>query len=345
MTADATITVMIAGIAGASLGTEIAKSLAAAGGYRVLGCDINPLAYGHFDRNFAETFHTDPTDYVDSLQKICTGQNVEVLIPGGERPATLIADASDVFQTVGIKIAQNTPHVVATATDKAQCSRVLESLGLPIPATRAISSPEDVIEFTTPCIIKPRKASGGSAFVFFATDEAEAELYCAYLIKKGIAPIAQAYIPVDGGEFTVGVLSEPDGHVAGAIALRRSFNSKLSVQAEGPDFLISSGYTQGRIEAYPEICTAVIRIAEALDSRGPLNVQGRVDSEGRFVPFEINPRYSASTYLRALAGFNEVDHYLRRLTGRSPNGPLTVRPGWYLRSLTEIASRDDEASS
>jgi len=37
------VTVLIAGIVGASLGTEIAKSLRLAGGYHVIGCDPSPL--------------------------------------------------------------------------------------------------------------------------------------------------------------------------------------------------------------------------------------------------------------------------------------------------------------
>lgn len=67
---------------------------------------------------------------------------------------------------------------------------------------------------------------------------------------------------------------------------------------------------------------------------GPINIQGRVRS-GVLMPFEINPRFSASTYLRALAGFNEIDMLLGYLiTGELPS-PISIKPGWYLRSLTE----------
>ncbi|RAP40800.1 hypothetical protein BYZ73_13625 [Rhodovulum viride] len=342
MSRDAPITVMIAGMAGASLGTEIAKALAAAGGYHVLGCDISPLAYGHFDAHFAETFLAERDDYVASVLRLCRAAGVEVLIPGGDQPAALLAPAAARFAEAGIRIAQNAPEVVAVATDKTRCFEVLGAAGVPIPTTRGIAAPGDIAGFPTPCVIKPSSASGGSAFVFFARDPGEAELYCAYLLRNGIAPVAQAYVPVEGGEFTVGVLSDPDGSVAGVIALRRAFTSKLSVLARGPDFLISSGYTQGRIEPFPEVCAAARHIAETLGSRGPLNVQGRVDPDGRFVPFEINPRFSASTYLRTLAGFNEVDHFLRRLTGWPPAAPLGLRPGWYLRSLTETVTPDEK---
>lgn len=328
--------VMIAGIAGASLGTEIAKSLHLAGGYRVLGCDISPLAYGHFDEHFDATFTTDAEDYTANVIRLCTEHEVSVLIPGGERPARILGQASPEFAAHGIQIAQNDPAVVALASDKARCFERLLALGLPCPETRELSDPGDVARVALPCIIKPSVDSGGSSFVFFARTAREAELYATYLLANGIMPIAQSYISEAGGEFTVGVLSRPDGSIAGSIALRRVFHNKLSVSARGPDFLISSGYSQGRIEDFPQIRDTCERIALELGSVGPLNIQGRVGEDGSFVPFEINPRFSASTYLRALAGFGEVDHFLHLMAG-TPPPVLTARPGWYLRTLSEMA--------
>ncbi|MDX5362276.1 MAG: ATP-grasp domain-containing protein [Alphaproteobacteria bacterium] len=342
MTPPDRIVVLIAGIAGASLGTEIAKSLRLAGGYRILGCDINPRAYGRFDETFDAAFLADPDAYVDSVAALAADQGAQVLIPGGEAPARLIAAAADRFEAMGVRVAQNAPGVVALAGDKAACFERLAALGIPIPETRPVAAVGDVEGFPMPCVVKPSAASGGSSFVFFARTEAEAGLYASYLINNGLAPLLQRYVPEAGGEYTVGVLSLPDGAVAGAIALRRTFDAKLSIMTRGADFLISSGYSQGRIEAYPDICAAATRIAEALGSGGPLNVQGRVDPAGVFIPFEVNPRFSASTHLRSLAGFNEVDFFVRHLMGRKPEGPLKARPGWYLRSLTETVA-DPEA--
>jgi carbamoyl-phosphate synthase large subunit len=338
MTSQDRTVVLIAGIAGASLGTEIAKSLRHAGGYRILGCDINPRAYGHFDKTFDATFLADPGAYIDSVASIAADRGAQVLIPGGEAPAKLIAAAAARFETMGVAIAQNAPSVVALAGDKAACFDRLAALGIPIPETRRVAAIGDVEGFPMPCVVKPSAASGGSSFVFFARTEAEAGLYASYLINNDLAPLLQRYVPEAGGEYTVGVLSLPDGTVAGAIALRRAFDAKLSIMTRGADFLISSGYSQGRIDAFPEICAAATRIAEALGSRGPLNVQGRVDAAGVFIPFEVNPRFSASTHLRSLAGFNEVDFFVRHLLGRRPERALEVKPGWYLRSLTETVA-------
>ncbi len=328
--------IAIAGIAGASLGTEIAKSLRLAGGYEIVGCDISGLAFGHYDANFDETVLVRRETYIPDLLEICTARKIDCLIAGGDEPAVLIGQHEHRFADIGVQLAQNDARLVATVSHKGRCFEALAELGFAIPQTRAIDSDDDLDDFPIPCVIKPATASGGSAGVFFARDGAEARLYAAYLRNNGKAVIAQSYLPETYGEFTVGVLSLRDGRCAGAIALQRSFQSKLSVSAKGDGFLISSGYSQGRIDAFPDLCAQAVAMATALGSTGPLNIQGRLLETGRFVPFEINPRFSASTYLRALAGFNEVDTYVKNLFGFEPSASLEVRPGWYLRTLAEV---------
>ena len=56
--------VLIAGIGGASLGTEILKSLILAGDYNIYGCDISEYAYGHYQPGFVKTFLVDRENYI-----------------------------------------------------------------------------------------------------------------------------------------------------------------------------------------------------------------------------------------------------------------------------------------
>jgi carbamoyl-phosphate synthase large subunit len=339
------ITALIAGIGGASLGTEIAKALRLAGGYRIIGCDVSPLAFGHYCGLCDKTILVDSARYIDHVLEICQAHAVEIVIPGADQPTSLIAAASDRFRVGGIRLGMNAPDLVLTLVDKEKCFRALAQLGFVTPRTVPVSAPGALDDVPLPCVVKPSVESGGSAFVFFAREREEAKLYAAYLTNSGKRPIAQAYLPHDRGEFTVGILSEPDGSVAGAIVMKRAFPAKLSIMAKGHDFVISSGVSQGHIGDYPDVEKTACDIARALGSSGPLNIQGRVDHSDRFVPFEINPRFSATTYLRALAGFNEVDYYARRVLGASSRAPLTVRPGWYLRGLTEVVVRDEDVVS
>ncbi|MFQ5785988.1 MAG: ATP-grasp domain-containing protein [Alphaproteobacteria bacterium] len=336
--------VLVAGIGGASLGTEIAKALRLAGRYRILGCDISPLAYGHYDGHFDATVIVDRQAYVENLLDICTRHHVDCVVPGAEEPTALIARSAGQFRQAGVKLAMNDPGLVERMSDKQQCFATLSSLGFRVPQTTLVDQSDSLDGFPMPCVIKPTTGSGGSSFVFFAHHRDEAELYSTHLKANGRRPLAQEYLSVDDGEFTVGVLSLLNGSVTGTIAMRRTFNNKLSIAAQGPDFLISSGYSQGLIDDFPPVCETAQRIAERLGSIGPINVQGRL-CDDTFIPFEINPRFSATTYLRALAGFNEIDAYMDHLINATEPLSLTVRPGWYLRSLCEVAVAKEEVQS
>ena len=331
---------MVAGIGGASLGTEIGKCLTLAGGYTAFGCDISPTAYGLYDANFIETFRVDRDRYIESVIDACRRAGADWLIAGGEQPMALLSAASSQLEEYGIKLVANSPDVVRIFSDKALTFEMLRNAGIEIPRTAVVSSEDDIRSVGFPCIVKPATGSGGSVSVFFATTADEATTYADFIRRSGGIPIAQEYISEEEGEFTIGVLSLTDGAVAGSIALKRSLDAKLSISYRGRGGLVSSGYSQGYIDDFPSLREQAERIAKAVGSQGPINIQGRV-RDGKLVPFEINPRFSASTYLRALAGFNEVDIMLRFMAfGEMPRQPV-IRPGWYLRSLTETYVPDD----
>lgn len=326
--------VLIAGVGGASLGTEIAKCLSLAGKYEIFGCDISSTAYGLYDSLFSETFRISVDDYCAQVLSVCKRSRCAFLVPGGEHPNRLIGAAIDCFVKEGIQVVTNDAKSVALLTDKKATFEALKALNIPIPKTVELNSHKDVLNVGLPCIVKPSTGSGGSVSVFYATSADEAQIYGEYIRRGGGVPVVQEYISDLEGEFSIGVLSLPNKKVIGSVALRRTLEPKLSVLYRGRGGVVSSGYSQGYIDAFPDLCNQAESIALALGSRGPMNIQGRVRA-GTLLPFEINPRFSASMYLRALSGFNDLDILLTYLsTGELPQ-TWTLRPGWYLRSLTE----------
>jgi carbamoyl-phosphate synthase large subunit len=326
--------VMIAGIGGASLGTEIYKCLKLAGTYDIYGCDVSATAYGLYDGGFAKTYRVNRDDYVNSVIAACRDAGTEWLVPGGEQPMTLLGAAADKLAQANIKLLANDSGVIALFSDKDATFKRLAENGVTIPRTVAINAASDLEVTGLPCIVKPATGSGGSASVFFAVTADEAMIYAEFIRRNGSQPIAQEYVDIAEGEFTIGVLSLPNQQVVGSIALKRDLNAKLSVAYRGRGGIVSSGYSQGHIGEYPGLCQQAEKIAAAIGSRGPINIQARVRN-GVLLPFEINPRFSASTYLRAMAGFNEIDILLRYLSSGTPPVRPSIRPGWYMRSLTE----------
>jgi carbamoyl-phosphate synthase large subunit len=102
----------------------------------------------------------------------------------------------------------------------------------------------------------------------------------------------------------------------------------------GSFLAISSGITQGEISTFTPVLDACRRIAEALGSRGPLNIQGRWDGSN-FMPFEINPRFSGTTSMRAMAGFNEPVLLIRSHRNKPMRRPKSKVRGVFSRRLIE----------
>jgi carbamoyl-phosphate synthase large subunit len=262
-----------------------------------------------------------------------------LLLAGAEGAMTALNDGADAISAAGVTVVGNAREVVRLCADKAALFEHLALVGtVEIPWTasaRSVDELHDVGELPATCVIKPSTGSGGSALVFLASSPLEIEAYVRLLTSLGHTAVVQEYVPLDEGEFTIGVLSLRDGTVAGSLAMRRHFHNKLSIMLRTKDGLISSGYSQGLIADFAELRVQAESLAAALGSRGPLNIQARVRN-GRLMPFEINPRFSASTYLRALAGFNEVDAFLRHICDGEAPEFARLRPGYYLRSFDEV---------
>jgi carbamoyl-phosphate synthase large subunit len=266
--------------------------------------------------------------------EVCKAEDIPFIIPGGEAPLSILGGVADRLKQEGVSLIANEPRITELFTDKLKTFAELERLGFPAPRTVVARSVDDLETLPYPCVVKPATGSGGSSLVFLVQDPREARSCLAHIALSGRESLVQEYVPEDEGEFTVGVLALPGGEIAGSIALKRLFHCKLSVALKSKAGLISSGYSQGLIDDFPEVRKTAEAIARATGCTGPINVQGRV-RRGTLLPFEINPRFSASTYLRALAGFNEIDLYLQSVRTGTVQRPGPLRYGYYLRSLCE----------
>jgi carbamoyl-phosphate synthase large subunit len=329
--------VLVAGVGGASLGTEIGKSLALAGGYQISGCDISPYAFGLHDRLFGKTRLIDRQAYADNVLDLALEWGVRSVIPGGEEPLRLLLEAQTAFEREGVALAVNASEVIRQCSDKQRLFADLEHLGFPVPWTVPISD-SDTLRASAipgyPCVVKPSTRSGGSAHVFLVQSFAELNVYVRLIASVSGPAVVQEYISPEEGEFTIGVLSLPGASLVRSMALRRLFNAKLSVATSSAWGVVSSGYSQGLIDDFPEVREQAEHLASGLKNSGPMNIQARV-RDGLLLPFEINPRFSASTYLRAMAGFNDVDVFLKYTLHGTIVKANEIRSGYYLRTLGE----------
>jgi carbamoyl-phosphate synthase large subunit len=141
------------------------------------------------------------------------------------------------------------------------------------------------------------------------------------------------------------VLSSLDGEIINSIATKRVMSGQLNIRSKvknrtrrtdlGESLVISSGVSQGQIGKFPEVTKQCEMIAEKLQSKGPLNIQCRL-VDGEIKVFEINPRFSGTTSLRAMVGFNEPDLLIRRhLLGEKVTKNFSFETGTIIRTLKE----------
>ena len=336
------ITVLITGVGGGGVGEQVMKSLRLCGNrYRIIGTDMTRFSIGMY-RADNECLLPPARDanYIDELLWVCGEEKVQVVVPGSEPELRAISENRQKFTERGTLLLANSQGVIDRCMNKWETHLWLKEHGFKTPDS-CLPDRDDVPDIELPAIVKPAVGGGGSFNCYMAQDQEELSFFTNYIRKQGLQPIVQRYMGAANSEYTVGVLTDMvNGELLGSIALRREITSGLSnrmripARGGGRELVVSSGISQGEFRDYPQVRQECERIALALGSKGPLNIQCRVHN-GEVYVFEINPRLSGTTYLRTLAGRNDPDILIRRhLLG--DNAPLTkYTEGLALRGLTE----------
>jgi carbamoyl-phosphate synthase large subunit len=342
------VPVLVTGVGGGGVGEQIVKALRLGEvRYTIVGTDVDErsLGFGSVDHP-----HVVPSArhgaYLDALVTLCERYQVRAIFPGSEPELSAIAGARARFADLGVVVPVSPPDVIDTCLDKFRTSAWLRSHGFQAPQARLIQAPGDLdlVDFN-PAVLKPSSGGGGSANVFISQSDQEVHALGRYLLDTVGTFVAQEYVGDVRSEFTVGVLTDLDGRLVDSIAVRRNIESGLgrnilvpnrSESADLGELLgVSSGISQGEIGRFREVAAEAEQIAVQLGARGPINIQCRL-WKGRPYVFEINPRFSGTSSVRALVGYNEPDWLVRRhVLGEALAGPIDYRSAYVTRGLVE----------
>jgi carbamoyl-phosphate synthase large subunit len=329
--------------AGTVIGQGIMKCLRLAScnggevGYRITATDASPLAAGLYrgDSGVVVPLASD-LGYVDSIISVAREAAATAIFAGSDEELhPLSAQKEKIERKSGAKVIVNPRGVLETCADKWKTFIFLKENGLP----RAESAVPEFKEaffsmFGFPLVVKPREGHGSVDF-HVVHDKEEAELAMGVLARKGSRPLIQEYLGDDGMEFTTGVTVSADGKgVMSSIAMRRTLKGGQTYKAF--------------IDAFDGVRESAEQVALKLGARGPINVQSRL-VDGSPKTFEINPRLSASSPMRAVAGVNEPDIlYRNAVLGEEPRvsqyqklvamrywNEVYVRQSTYERTRTE----------
>jgi carbamoyl-phosphate synthase large subunit len=341
-------TVLVTGVGGGGNGEQLVKALRLSSiPCRVVGTDLTvPAAKQSGADHFEALPRANDPGYLDALLDVCARQKVDVLLPGSEPELRLMArHATRIRERVAL-LAVNDLALIDVCSDKFKTAKFLAAHGFDSPASWLVASVDELASIPRfPLIVKPT-VGGGSQNVYLIQNRDELQMICGFLLGYYDSVLVQEYVGRVDQEFTVGVLFDGEGKLINSIALNRFILTSLSNRIRVPNrtdrkdlgevLAISSGVSQGRIDAFAEVREHSERVGLALGAKYAINVQCRL-VDGRPMIFEINPRFSGTSSIRAMLGFNEPDLLIRKhLLGET----LPERPGYrygtVLRGLREI---------
>ncbi|MCR5251977.1 MAG: ATP-grasp domain-containing protein [Lachnospiraceae bacterium] len=342
------LTVLITGVGGGGVGEQVLKCLKMSKlQTRIIGCDMNRTSKGLGVVDKAYIVPASSSDqYLDCIRRICKTNGVDIIFPGSEPELKVLSENRDLFEENGICLPFNSRKLISICMDKNKTMEFLRSNSIPVQKTWEIHDESGLDQIDIfPVVLKPSIGGGGSVNTFIAQDKRELKMFGTYLLDLYSVFTVQEYVGNAESEYTVGVMCGKDGRYINSIAVKKSILSGLSNRIKVPNktgrselgkvLAISSGISQGMIGRFPEVTVIAKRIAEKLGATAPINIQGRIHN-GEFYVFEINPRISGTSPLRAIVGYNEPEMVIRdRVFGEEIESDFEYKEGVIVRGLDE----------
>ncbi len=257
----------------------------------------------------------DQKNFISSVNMIIAEHKPDIILAGRDQDVDLLARLKIHNGQNQCHFAVPSAEVSAISNDKFLSYQFACRMGLPFApsAIDLFGSLQLVKDSGYPLIAKPRYHGHASRGVFIIRQQSELEL----AIQQGDLVI-QSMIG-DGRtceDFDI-------DHSCG-VPLFYSFEmpEQISGQAlvghEGEVLCCVASYNRyafGRSNRYrpifdDEILSVIRTYADRLGCEGhfgPLNLQGRLNDQGKFVVYEINMRFTGATEGRSLLGWNEVE--------------------------------------
>jgi carbamoyl-phosphate synthase large subunit len=316
--------------------------------YTIYGVDMDDRAAGLYrcDYGLIVPSASSP-DYLEFIKRIISENDIQAVYAGSDIELSILAIAKpDLESNSKAIVITNPPNVIDTARDKWRTYQFLNENNLPRAMSCLPGDEEEFIKkFGFPVVVKPREGYG--SLHFYIVQNHDEMRYALDSIKKhGWHPIIQEYLNETSQEFTSGVTIDKSGkYIMSSISLRKFPKHGQTYKAI--------------VDSFDLIRKSAEKVALKLGTRTAVNVQAKFDGKEAKV-FEINPRLSATSPIRAVAGINEPDilyrnsvlgeeiriHEYKRLLCLRYWNEIYVEPSVYqqISSLNQIRQHDGSYS-
>lgn len=314
------INILVTGAGGGGVGEQIIKALRKGlNHYNIISADIRSDSVA---KCIGDDFLVLPSSkedvYLETLINNCLKYDCQILIPGSEPELIKIASNINQFNQAGIYVPINNIDIILLCNNKIVFNEFLIKNNFNAPETFQIfrnNIPAKLTNF--PYVLKPLSGSG-SKNVFIVQNYSELTGILDYL-EEDSSFMLQQYVGNINNEYTVGILCTPQKGYVNHIILKRDLSFGLSVKQSvvnksnnisfGDRLVISTGLSQGVFVTNILIDEVVNRIVDLIKPTSTINLQCRIHDNKVFI-FEINPRFSGTTHLRSIVGFNEPEYII-----------------------------------
>lgn len=255
--------------------------------------------------------------WLDAVLDIIRQYEIDIVFVGLDFEVEAFAQYRELIeQTSKAKVIVAHPEVVGICKDKYKTANFLKIHGFNYPESCLPAEANDFLARNGfPLIVKPRFGfrSRNLHVVHDRSELQEALEHCP-------SAVIQQLVGEGDQEYTCGSLCVQE-EILSSIALRRDLKDGNTIRA-----------------VFDEECLKlhdfIKQVAIKLKAEGPLNFQLRLTPKGPVI-FEINPRFSGTTYIRSLFGVNEVDILLNTVVLKKTPGAIQLRQGVVLRYFEE----------
>lgn len=328
MAASAQVKVLVTGVGGQSVGHQVLHALSLkTDAYEIITADADPFSFGLYSSNKRCLLPwANSDDYLPAVLRLISKHGIQVIIPGTEPELYKLTQHHEELGAAGCLLLANPGEVTSICRHKGRMDAWLGEHGFKTPKTATAATWQAMVEETGyPLVGKPASETGGSRDVKLLVNAQEVERYISDM--NGADILLQEYVADGESEYTVGVMISREGTVIDSIVLHRKLvGMSLGTKRRHGDIVhtLSTGYSQGYIIKHPSIQARCEELALAIGARGPMNIQLRL-VDGDICVFEVHPRFSGTTSIRASAGFNEPDVLIRNFLFGETIGRLDYR--------------------
>ncbi len=278
-------------------------------GYEAIIINNNPETVST-DFDTSDRLYFEPLTFEDVMNVIDLEQPEGVIVQFGGQTAVNLAGP---LHRAGVPILGTSSDAIDLAEDRNLFERLLNGLGIPKPAGRAVTDVESAAQVANeigyPVLVRPSYVLGGRAMEIIYSDE-ELHRYMTYAVE--VSPKAPILVDkyILGKEVEVDVIGDGTDCLLPGIMEhieRAGVHSGDSMAVYPPQTL-----SDGVIE---QVTRYAIQLAEALEVRGLMNIQYVVADEKVYI-LEVNPRASRTVpYLSKITGIPMVGLATRIMLG------------------------------